>query len=148
MTAQTLAQTPAPPLGKEHCPLARSMTLPSEVRRSVRECHPALWLLSPLLLLVASRYLFAPTDFDYWWHLKTGQLILTSGAVPRADVFSYTSLGQPWVPHEWLTQVVYAVVERQFGFAGLSVIWGTLGSLLWLTVYRTDRKSTRLNSSH
>jgi hypothetical protein len=102
-------------------------------------CHVTLWLLLPMFALAATRYLFAPTDFDYWWHLKTGQLILSSGSLPRADVFSYTSLGQPWVPHEWLTQIVYALVERHAGFAGLAVIWSLLGAALWITVYLTAR---------
>ena len=45
------------------------------------------------------------TNYDYWWHLKTGALILEAKEVPRADPFSFTAKGEPWVDHEWLFQV-------------------------------------------
>ena len=37
-----------------------------------------------------------PTDIDFWWHLRTGQLIAESGQVPRADPFSFTAAGRTW----------------------------------------------------
>lgn len=125
-------------------PVSQVISRPSPAPAAVvssgqRACHPTLWLLVPMFGLLAARYLFAPTDFDYWWHLRTGQLILDTGTIPRADVFSYTSFGQPWVPHEWLTQVVYAILERSVGFVGLASVWAALGTALWVTVYRTAR---------
>ncbi len=51
-------------------------------------------------------------DPDYYWHLKAGEYILTHGALPSVDPFSYTFHGEPWVLHEWLFQVVlYAVFD-------------------------------------
>ena len=44
---------------------------------------------------------------DFWWQLKTGELIVHSGAIPRKDPFSWTAAGQPWVVHEWLTEVLF-----------------------------------------
>lgn len=46
------------------------------------------------------------TDFDYFWHLKTGEYIVKLGALPQGDIFSFTYLNQPWVLHEWLFEVV------------------------------------------
>lgn len=135
----TAADAALRPLSGPARPPEQAASRPLDSRAPVRRCHPTLWLVLPMMLLAATRYLFAPTDFDYWWHLKTGQLILDTGSVPRADVFSYTSLDQPWVPHEWLTQIVYALVERQFGFVGLAVLWGALGAGLWWAVYATAR---------
>ncbi|HVV48955.1 MAG TPA: hypothetical protein VHO06_04795 [Polyangia bacterium] len=34
-------------------------------------------------------------DFDVWWHLRAGQLILERGAVPRLDLFTYTDATRP-----------------------------------------------------
>jgi len=63
-------------------------------------------------------------DNDLWMHLFSGRLILASGAVPRADEFSYTAAGQPWMDHEWLTQLVFAAL---FDLLGAPALW--LGKL-------------------
>ncbi|MFN0072949.1 MAG: hypothetical protein ACKVVP_15805 [Chloroflexota bacterium] len=134
MTVNALASAESAP-----GPLFPRPRLPNQSSSSPRLCHVTLWLLVPMFLLAATRYFFAPTDLDYWWHLKTGQLMLETSSLPRADVFSYTSLGQPWVPHEWLTQLIYALTVRHFGFAGLAALWAMLGAGLWCTVYCTAR---------
>ncbi len=97
-------------------------------------------LLAPLLLFIATRPLTMPTDPDYWWHIRTGQLIVETGALPRGDPFSHTVTGQPWVTHEWLTEVLFFLVARQVGYVGLAVLFGLLGALTWLFVYLTCRQ--------
>lgn len=59
------------------------------------------------------------TDPDLWWHLKTGELIATTHHVPRADPFSYTRAGQPWVNHEWLSDCLIIWIYKCAGLAGL-----------------------------
>jgi hypothetical protein len=44
---------------------------------------------------------------DFWWQAKTGELIVRNGAIPTRDPFSWTSAGQPWLVHEWLTEVFF-----------------------------------------
>ena len=56
---------------------------------------------------------------DIFWHLATGRWILSHGAVPRHDPFRFSSLQVPWVDHEWLFQLVLAVVE---GLGGLEML--------------------------
>jgi hypothetical protein len=58
-------------------------------------------------------------DPDLWWHLRTGQAIVEQQAVPRADPFSFTFAGRPWLNHEWLAEVVMHGAERAGGMAGL-----------------------------
>lgn len=48
-------------------------------------------------------------DFDAWWHLRTGQLILERGAVPQADWFAYADPA-PWIDLHWGFQVVLAAL--------------------------------------
>ena len=64
-----------------------------------------------VLVIVLALGLFAiaargVTDPDVWWHLRTGQLILHDHAVPHTDPFSFTRFGQPWVNHEWLSDLL------------------------------------------
>src|SRR2546422_5724995 len=45
-------------------------------------------------------------DPDYFWHLRTGQLILDTRGLPSHDPFSFTRPDAPWVLHEWLFEVM------------------------------------------
>ena len=51
-------------------------------------------------------------DPDFWWHLRTGQLILQTHAIPHTDPFSYTMVGKPWITHEWLSEIIIYVLFR------------------------------------
>jgi hypothetical protein len=66
-----------------------------------------------------ARYIL--TDQDPYWHIAAGRWIIAHGAVPRHDVFSYSMRGAPWVPHEWLSEVILAAAYDGFGWAGLIV---------------------------
>ena len=48
---------------------------------------------------------------DTWWHIKTGEYLVTYFAqngfhFPPYDVFTYTGEKTPWVNHEWLGELV------------------------------------------
>jgi hypothetical protein len=85
----------------------------------------ALWLwLVPLGLfarLCASW--IAPNDF--WWHLRTGQLILHNRAIPVIDLFTYTQPGAPWINQAWLMQVTFALL-MQWGGVPLVIFFHAL----------------------
>jgi hypothetical protein len=61
------------------------------------------------------------TDPDFWWHLRTGQLIVQTHAIPMTDVFSYTNFGKPWVAHEWLSELLIFGLFRMGGY-GLLIL--------------------------
>jgi len=64
-------------------------------------------LLGVLLVLLAAATTLSPIrNYDYWWHLKTGAVILSEGRIPRHDPYSFTAAGTPWIDHEWLFQVL------------------------------------------
>jgi len=112
---------------------------------------PALLIVAPFLMLIAITFWFGQTDPDYWWHVRTGQLILETGQLPRTDPFSFTPAGTPWVTHEWLTEVIFALVARQFGYVGNVALCALLGAgtalVVWLTARRRglgDRAATLL----
>jgi hypothetical protein len=93
-----------------------------------------------VLVIIVALGLFAiaargVTDPDVWWHLRTGQLILHDHAVPHVDPFSFTRFGQPWVNHEWLSDVLLYSVYRIAGWAGLIAGFGMLTSATFLLVF-------------
>ena len=61
-------------------------------------------------------------DGDISWHVAAGRWIMEHGGVPKADPFSFTMPGHPWVAHEWLPEVVYALGFDLAGHAGLAAI--------------------------
>ncbi|MBM3464728.1 MAG: hypothetical protein FJX76_21735, partial [Armatimonadetes bacterium] len=67
---------------------------------------------------------------DFWWHLATGRWILAHTTIPTADPWSYTTAGNAWLQHEWLTDVIYAGWERAFGLEAC-IFWK------WLMVVGT-----------
>ena len=49
---------------------------------------------------------------DFWWQLRAGEVILRTGRIPYHDPFSWTAAGQPWMLHEWLTEVLFYLLYR------------------------------------
>jgi hypothetical protein len=60
-------------------------------------------------------------DADIGWHIRTGELILDSRALPRTDPFSSTMQGQPWFAWEWLYDILLGVLDHACGLNG--VVW-------------------------
>ena len=75
------------------------------------------------------------TDPDVWWHVRTGEYIAAHKNVPRTDPFSYTRAGQPWVAHEWLTEVFLHQIYRIVGWGGLIVIFAAILSATFFLLY-------------
>ena len=57
--------------------------------------------------------------FDAWWHLRSGDLILDRGAIPREDPFAWTAAGRPWRLNSWLYDVLAAELRRLGGRGAL-----------------------------
>jgi hypothetical protein len=79
----------------------------------------ALVALVPLTVVATADDVFS---HDVWWHLTAGDWILAHREVPRADPFSFTSAGVPWVDHEWGFQVLVAAVHALLGVPGLVIL--------------------------
>lgn len=76
-------------------------------------------------LVVFAAVLWIPAVFndgDTLWHIRAGEWMLAHLAVPRVDVFSYTAAGWPWVTHEWLAEVLLALVYRAGGWSGVMAL--------------------------
>jgi len=75
------------------------------------------------------------TDPDLWWHLKTGHYIAEHKSVPHADPFSFTRAGEPWVAHEWLTDLLLYEVDRVAGWGGLIVVFAAILCAAFVLLY-------------
>ncbi len=81
-------------------------------------------------------------DPDFWWHLRTGQLIVQTHVIPHTDPFSFTKAGGPWITHEWLSELLmYALY--QIGSYGLLIFFFSIiitGTFL-LTYFRSPSET-------
>jgi hypothetical protein len=81
----------------------------------------------PLIIAIASlaRALAQPAallnDPDTYLHIAAGRWMLAHHALPTQDPFSYSLAGAVWVPHEWLAEVILAMVYDAAGWSG--VVW-------------------------
>ncbi len=103
-----------------------------------------LWWLLPLaifMFMYGAMLNFPLNDPDIWWHLKTGEYIVTHWEVPSVDPFAYTTV----VPmdhdkllgmrSQWLGQVIFYEVFRFFGLPGLGMFRNLLVLMPMLIVY-------------
>ena len=70
-------------------------------------------------------------DPGVYWHIRAGEWMLDHLRVLRHDPFTQSEM--PWVPTQWLAEIVMAVVYQTAGFAGVT----TLASLLiatWVSI--------------
>ncbi|HEX5235159.1 MAG TPA: hypothetical protein VFW25_07520 [Silvibacterium sp.] len=58
-------------------------------------------------------------DPDMWWHLKNGEVIWTTHAIPMADHYSYTTHQQKSIPQEWLSETLIYGAYKAGGYSGL-----------------------------
>jgi len=58
-------------------------------------------------------------DPDTYWHIAAGRWIIEHATIPVHDPFSHTMLGSPWTAHEWLSEVILALVYQAFSWAGV-----------------------------
>ena len=76
------------------------------------------------------------TDPDGWWHLRTGEWIVQYHSFVHTDPFSFTRQGQPWINHEWLSDLLLYGIYRVAGWSGLIVVFGAITSLTLMLVFR------------
>jgi hypothetical protein len=69
--------------------------------------YDLLWLSIALLVLLPIALFLAITPHDYWFYVRIGKDILETGAIPRADTFSYTYPGRPIFYQPWLAAVLF-----------------------------------------
>ncbi|MBA3532206.1 MAG: hypothetical protein H0T73_09830 [Ardenticatenales bacterium] len=95
-----------------------------------------LWLFpsTPALLFLLIFWvglLFAPpmlnSDGDLGRHITLGRYMLSSRQIPTEDLFSHTMAGAHMVPHEWLSQLLFALAHEMAGLNG--VVWLTMAVL-------------------
>ena len=107
----------------------------------------AAWLrptLADLLLVSLVGWLFVAgqgwavllADGDTGWHIRAGEWILDTRSIPSRDIFSFSRPSEPWYAWEWLADVLFAILHRSRGLAGVAALAGCTLALGALVMFR------------
>lgn len=75
------------------------------------------------------------SDNSLFTHIATGRLQLAEGFL-RADPYSYTAAGEPWVVQSWLPSFVYGLLDALGDGTAIRLLGGVLAGGLALLVWR------------
>ncbi len=90
-----------------------------------------LWTLLPFIFLVVVTFGTPLRVLDFWWHLKMGEVIVTTWSLPRTDIFSFTSSGAPFLLQSWLAEILFYSL---YLLGGLRLIVSANSALLALAL--------------
>src|SRR5438093_13729240 len=82
-------------------------------------------------------------DADTGYHIHVGEFILNTLVVPKSDIFSYTSPPLPWTAHEWLSEVIMALVHKALGISRSIIFFSFLIAIVYYLLLKTTRTEKR-----
>jgi len=82
-------------------------------------------------------------DPDIWWHLRNAEYLFQHHQFPRADMYSFTVAGHPWINHEWLSEIPYYLAWRAGGLSGINAVMFAIISLIFLGLLYLSYMETR-----
>jgi hypothetical protein len=80
-------------------------------------------------------------DVDLWWHLRLGDDLLRTRALPWRDTYSYLANAGPYVNHEWFAELAMSAAFALGGDAGLIALKLLLAGIIGVLVGRWLRGS-------
>src|SRR6185295_19603879 len=87
-------------------------------------------------------FLFASrpmSDADFWFYLKTGEYILSTGSIPKTEMWSFTFHGNPYIAHGWLSGVVFYLLYSWVGPKVMIFIFAVLVAIaFWIAFKRAN----------
>ena len=96
------------------------------------------------LLLVMLLFLFmssgpgpsgAIVDPDIWWHLRDAAQLIHTGHFIRADSWTFTVAGKPWIDFEWLAELPWYFAFQKLGYRGIDFVMMLLASAILVGIY-------------
>ena len=102
--------------------------------------YDLLWLSLGLLFLLPIALFLSITPHDYWFYVRIGRDILESGAVPRADTFSFTYPGRPIFYQPWLSAVIFWLAHSSGGATLTFLLKGVSVALAYGVIWTLMRR--------
>ena len=81
-----------------------------------------LWTFLAVALPVLAALLASLSSVDLAYHLRAGEEIVRTGAIPRVDNWTFTANGLPWLDQQWGSQIILSAVYQVGGWTGLALL--------------------------
>lgn len=98
-------------------------------------------LIAAFLALTFLLGLFPLKDTDFWWHLRTGDLIRQTGEIPHKDIYTFTSQDRPWIDLHWTFQVAISWLYERGGVPALTVAKGLITCVAVFLLITSKRRA-------
>ena len=99
-----------------------------------------LWAFLAVALPVLAALIANLSSVDLTYQLRAGEGILTTGAIPRVDEWTFTAAGAPWTDQQWGAQVVLELAYRLAGWTGLAILRAALVGVLFGCLFAIGRR--------
>ena len=80
-------------------------------------------------------------DADTGYHIRAGEYMIDNLKVPSHDLFSHITPPLEWTAHEWLSEVILALIHRSAGLTGVVVAMAILIAFVHVILMRFLRSS-------
>jgi len=72
-------------------------------------------------------------DSDAGWHIRAGESMLATRALPHTDTYSFTRSGQPWFAWEWGSDVLTGIAYQAGGLTAVAFFYAlAIAGSVWL----------------
>lgn len=88
------------------------------------------------MILILSRGGRLLGDGDTGYHIRAGEYIIANIEVPKTDIFSFHSPEMDWTAHEWLSEVIMAVIHDFSGISGIVLFYTLILSLSFYMFFK------------
>jgi len=102
--------------------------------------------IADLFFIVIFFYLFFSNnagllgDGDTGYHIRAGEYIIETLSIPKRDIFSFHTPAMPWTAHEWLSEVIMALVHNWLGLTGIVTFFAFLLALTTYLLFKILRE--------
>ena len=97
-------------------------------------------LLGGVMIVIASLFVTAEQDPDFWWHIRIGRWMAENGRLPSTDIFTFTVPSHVWTDHEYLTEILMWWVYSAAGTIGIALAFGAVTWVGFWLMYRQVRR--------
>lgn len=89
-----------------------------------------------VILLAVFQFSENTADPDLWGHVTYGQEMLRTHSIPKADIYSWTAKGAPWINHEVIAEIFLGGAHALMGGSGLLLLKMSVGLLAFALALR------------
>jgi hypothetical protein len=78
---------------------------------------------------------------DLAYHVRAGEVALSTGEIVVRDPYSFTRGGDPWLNQQWGAQMVFASAHRVWSWAGVALAYAAVLGAGFSLLYRICRRA-------